>query len=143
MGRRGVWVRWLEVLGAVFVAIGLYFAIAGGTGAFGPLKGLVDSVFWNSDGPSPATQDFQMWIYAVLGGTMAGWGVTLFALARFGLGGGHRWAWWTLVVAAAVWFAPDTTASAIAGAWFNVIGNAAILVAVAVPLIGLKGLRRG
>jgi len=143
MKKQGLWVRWLEVLAALIAVNGLALAVLGGTSLIDPMRDLVDPVFWDGGGPSAATQDFQTWIYAVLGGSMVGWGIALVALARYGLGGGHRWAWWTFIILITAWYIPDTAASAIADAWFNVVGNTAILVAAAIPLVGLRELRRG
>jgi hypothetical protein len=136
-----MWIRWLETIGGVFVALGLYMAIGGGTAAFGPFKALIDPTFWGDEGPSAITHDFQTWSYAVLGAVMVALGVMIFSLSRFGLGNNLRWAWWTLVVGVIAWYIPDTAASIIANVWFNAIGNTAILVAIAIPLAATRRLR--
>lgn len=139
--RTRLWVRWLEVVGGVFVALGLYMVFAGGTAAFGPFRSLVDPVFWGDEGPSDLTRDFQTWAYALLGATMVALGVMVFALSRFGLGNRLRWAWWTIAIGVLGWYVPDTAASVIARAWFNAVGNTVFLLGVAIPLLGLRRLR--
>jgi hypothetical protein len=133
-----LWVRWLEVLGGLFVVLGVYMAVAGGNAAFAPFRALVDPVFWGEGEPPGEARSFEGWIYAVLGGMMVGWGILTIALARFGIAEGARWAWRALVAAVVGWFVFDTTGSALAGAWFNVIGNVAILVVSAVPLVAVR-----
>lgn len=141
MVRNRFWVRWIEVLGGVILAFGALLAIAGGTDVCRPLNELINPSFWGDEGLSAASKDFQTWIYALLGATMMGWGIAVVALARFGLGNGLRWAWWSLVIGIAGWYVLDTAASVIAGVWFNVALNTVILVAAAIPLVALRGLR--
>lgn len=71
---------------------------------------------------------------AMLGGTMAAWGVAVAWLAHRPLRRGERWAAWATATSLAAWFPLDTGLSALHGAWVNVLFNAGAAAAIAVPL---------
>ena len=72
---------------------------------------------------------------AVMGGLMAGWGVTNRLIATHvyardpGLGGR------ILLQGMLVWFVVDGVGSALAGAWFNIVLNVPFLALFAVPIL--------
>ena len=51
----------------------------------------------------------------------------------------QAWVWWSIAASAAVWFTLDMGRSLYHRVWPNVAINVAVLVAVAIPLIGTVG----
>jgi len=129
------WIRWMTVVAAAMVALGVVMAIAGGTGLLGFLNDRFDPTFWgDAPVPEPAV-DYRAWLFAVLGGTMAGWSVAMIVLIRRGIAEGIRWAWTAVALGLAVWYPLDTGYSLGHHVWINAVGNTVILASMAVPLL--------
>jgi hypothetical protein len=135
------WRRWLLAVGALLCAFGTAMALLSATPLFALAP--IDSVFWGAAGPADGTRDFQAWIYAAWGATLAGWGLTIAGIAAYPLARREGWAWRLPAVATVLWFVLDTAVSAAHGVWFNVAVNVVVLVAAGVPLLGMRqSLRR-
>jgi hypothetical protein len=135
MSRFAFWQRWLFAISLLIVGFGLVLAALSGTSALDPIHRLVDPVFWGSQQvPSPAAA-FRGWAYAVMGATMAGWGVFLAFVARYPFRRRERWAWNCFVLGILAWYIPDTGFSLLSGVAFNAAVNTALLALVALPLI--------
>jgi hypothetical protein len=130
----------MVVVAGLMAAMGVAMAVAGGTSAMGLLNDRIDPAFWGDASVTGPAADYRAWIFAVLGGTMAGWGVAVFALARHGIAEGLRWAWNAVALGLAVWFPLDTGYSLAHGVWVNALGNTVILFALAVPLAATRRL---
>ena len=131
--------RWRRCL----LAVGLVLCVFGGAMALlssTPLFALppIDSVFWGTGGPAGGTRDFQAWIYAAWGATLAGWGLTIAGIAAHPLARREAWAWSLLAAGTALWFVLDTAVSAAHGVWFNVAVNVVVLAAAGVPLLAMR-----
>jgi hypothetical protein len=74
----------------------------------------------------------------VLAGTMAGWSVCMLGLALGPFARREPWARRTMAAALVSWFCIDTAGSAVAGVWFNVVGNGIFLLAGGLPLIATR-----
>jgi hypothetical protein len=135
MNRFEFWNRWLFGVSLLIAAFGLALAAASSTPLIGPLNRLVDPVFWGSQPvPAPAAA-FRGWTYAVMGATMAGWGVFLAFMAQIPFRRRERWAWNCFVLGILAWYIPDTSFSLLAGVFFNAAVNTVLLLLVALPLI--------
>jgi len=136
-GRSTVWDRLLAtVVGVVAVyAVALVFA-----GLF-----LGDEVF-NHLGFGPEDgdigrerpRDYLRLIYGILGAVIAGWMVTVGAIAVGPLRRREAWAWWAITSAVSVWFVLDTGLSIALGFVGHAVFNVAFAVALAVPLVAIK-----
>jgi hypothetical protein len=124
---------WLIVVGVAMAVGGTMLALLGGTRLLAFLDRLIDPAFWH-DTPDASTRRYQAWIYGVLGGTMAGWGLTVALLAASDFAARETWLWWTIASGTALWFVVDTGQSLRFRVWANVALNAAVLIAVAIPL---------
>ena len=129
-----LWIRWMVVVAWLLVAMGVVMAVAGGASAMGVLNDRIDPAFWGDANVTGPAAEYRAWVFAVLGGTMAGWAVTMIALIRHGIAQGLRWAWNAIAVSLVVWFALDTGYSLAYGVWINALGNTVLLAALAVPL---------
>jgi hypothetical protein len=79
--------------------------------------------------------DFQGWVYGVLGSTMAGWGIFFAFIAHIPFKRMERWAWNCMMIGIMVWYFTDTTISLNYRVYFNAIFNTLILILVILPLL--------
>lgn len=139
MNRFGFWRKWLLVVSAGIVLFGTLLAVWPHNTVLNALVNRrVDAVFWEAGVVAPASLRFQAWAYGVLGSVMAGWGLTIFFLVCHAFGERSRWSWNALAAACGLWFLLDTGLSAFHGVGFNVLFNAGLLVALALPLIATR-----
>ncbi len=132
--RFAFWHRWLLVISIGVIVFGLGMALLCGTSLFDLFDDQVNPVFWDSKTVSPVIEDFQQWVYGVLGATMAGWGVFIYYVVRYPFKMQERWAWMALVSGLALWYVVDTSISALSGVYFNVLFNTILIVLLVPPL---------
>lgn len=84
--------------------------------------------------PDPA-QGYIWFAHGILGAVMAGWMITIVALARGPFMAGERYAWNAIAGPLAGWYAIDTGFSLAHGVWGNVLLNTALAVLFGLPLI--------
>jgi hypothetical protein len=80
----------------------------------------------------------QSWAYSVTFATMAGWSTCL-AVIIITPSSREAWVWWSIAASIAVWFPLDTGRSLLHRVYANVAVNTALLVILAIPLIGTFG----
>jgi hypothetical protein len=136
------WRKWLMVVSGLVVVMGVVFAILALTPIFPLLAGLLDPIFWPDAAADPGTVRFQRFAFGVSGGVTAGWGVLIYALARWAFAGAERWVWNALMASSLTWFVLDSAVSAASGAIFNVAFNAVFVALFLLPLIRTRGLFR-
>lgn len=130
--------RWLLVLSILVATGGIGLALLGETFIYAPLNAVFDPYFWGDGAVPEPAQRYRGWIYGVLGGTMAGWGVCLYYLVRHPFSRKERWAWNATTICLGFWFLIDTCASLWWGVTANVILNCTILGAFAIPLVATR-----
>lgn len=115
----------LLTVGAVFIVVGLVAAAAAHPALGGPIALLGDLIFWPIDGlPGPPDEPVERLFAGIAGGLMVGWGAMLVWLGR-GASVGR-----SLLTGGIAWFVIDGTASLMAGAPLNIVGNMAFLALV-------------
>jgi hypothetical protein len=129
------WQRWLLVVSLLLVVFGFALAVGSGTALIDPLNRMVDPVFWGSQPVPPQAAAFRGWTYAVMGATMAGWGVFLTSVAGIPFRRRERLAWNCITLGILCWCVPDTGFSLTAGVAFNAAGNTVLLALFVLPLI--------
>jgi hypothetical protein len=129
---------WLLVVGAGMAIGGAAAVLIVGTPLFGAVSRLLDRPFWPS-GPDSSTQTFEAWSYSVTFATMAGWGLCVAIVVANAFASREAWAWWAIAGGVALWFPLDTGRSLYHRVYANVALNAAVLLALAIPLIGTFG----
>ena len=135
---RNLWCTVLSAAGVLTAASGIAFVFLYDTAVFADGRAGVNAAFWPDVVADPALRRYQHWIHAVLGATMAGWGITIAALAHWPLRRSEGWAWWTLAVSVLTWCLFDTSASAYFGVAFNIRVNIVAALPLTVPLIALR-----
>jgi hypothetical protein len=133
--RFGFWQKWLLTVCFIVIAFGLVIALLSWTPLFDVFDSLVNSVFWPGSAPDAATGQFRLWVYGMLGATMAGWGIVLAYIVKNPFARREKWSWNAIAIALAVWFVVDTFMSAYVGAYFNVGVNVLLIVLAGVPLV--------
>jgi len=110
-------------------------AVGGGSEIFRLLFGpLIDPAFWDR-GVAAEAKTFQVWVYGAWGGTVAGFGLLIAAVARHALAPGNRNLRLGVLMAVTLWFVVDTGASIKFGVWGNAIAiNVPAYLALAAPL---------
>jgi hypothetical protein len=133
------WSLGLGVFGVVVALAGAGFTVFSGSTAFDFINRLFDPIFWSAGhAPDAAATAFRAWVYGAWGASLAGWGITIAALALVPIRGGERWAWWTVALSTIAWFVLDEGVSVAHGVWPNIVLNAVLLV-VAAFLLGGAG----
>lgn len=128
-----LWDRWLLVVALGMTAFGVLMALLPRSGLFEPFHAAVDAAF--SGAGRPSSPLFQAWVYGVWGATVAGFGLLAAFVVHRPYRQRQRWARDALAVSIGLWFVLDTGISAAYRVWVNVVFNAAILAALAVPMI--------
>jgi hypothetical protein len=133
-----MWCTALSAVGVLTATAGIAFVLLYDTAVFADGRDGVNAAFWPDTVADPALRRYQHWIHAVLGATMAGWGIAIAALAHWPLRRGEGWAWWTLAASVLTWCVLDTSASAYFGVVYNVQVNIVAALPLIVPLIALR-----
>jgi hypothetical protein len=95
----------------------------------------INSVFWPNGIPVASIEQFQAWIYGVLGFTVSGWGVFVIFLAGNPFSKRERWARKCVFVGITLWYITDTAISLYFGVIFNTVFNTVLAVLFYVPLV--------
>jgi hypothetical protein len=129
---------WLLVVSAAMAVVGVLAVLIVGTPLFAKVGALFDRPFWPGR-PDAATRTFQSWAYSVIFATMAGWGLCLAVIIANAFSSREAWVWWSIAGSVAVWFPLDTGRSLLHKVYANAAVNIALLVILAIPLIGTFG----
>ena len=97
-------------------------------------SGLAEALYGRPSLPADALPIMRQ-LAAMLGGTMAAWGVAMAWVAHVPLRRGERWAAVAIVTSLLAWFPFDTGMSVVHEAWTNVGFNLAATAMIAVPLL--------
>jgi hypothetical protein len=129
---------WLLVACSALAIAGAIGVLIVGTPLFAIISPLMDHAFWTTS-PDAATRRFQAWSYGVMFAVMAGWGLCLAMLVANAFATKQAWVWWSIAGSVALWFPLDTGRSLYHKVYANAAGNTALLVLLAIPLIGTFG----
>ena len=129
------WQRWLFVFSLIVAFFGIGMALLNRTLLFAVFDSQVNPAFWGVNPLPTGVNQFQGWIYGVLGATMAGWGVFLAFIVRYPFQNRERWAWNALLTGLSLWYMTDTAISLYFGVVFNAIFNTVIFILALLPLL--------
>ncbi|MCJ7433921.1 MAG: hypothetical protein MUO77_10575 [Anaerolineales bacterium] len=128
------WQRWLFIFSLVVTLFGLVMAIFNRTPIFAFFDSQINPIFWGTSLLPPGVNEFQGFVYGVLGATMAGWGVFLAFIVHYPFQARERWAWNALALGLILWFVTDISISLYYGVVFNAIFNTVFFILAALPL---------
>ena len=129
------WQKWLLIVGLIVAVFGGIMAFFSATPLFTVFNRQIDPAFWGGQAPDAAARQFQQWIYAVWGATIAGWGIFIAFIAHYPYRQKERWARNCLVLGLLVWYLLDTSLSAIYRVYFNLAFNTILLILTMLPII--------
>jgi hypothetical protein len=136
MASAKLWDRWLLLVGWLLVVFGLLLGFLNQTQLFDlAFNRQINSVFWPNGTPVASIEQFQAWIYGVLGFTVSGWGVFVIFLAGNPFSKRERWARNCVFVGITLWYITDTAISLYFGVIFNAVFNTVLAVLFYVPLV--------
>lgn len=122
----------------VFIGFGLLSALAAWPPLAGPQQFLVQLIFTDFDGSVTIATQSERLLSAILGGIIAGLGVMLWQLVDKLYQDHPALIGRIIITSLLTWFVVDSTASVLAGAPFNFIGNLGFLALFLVPLMRAK-----
>lgn len=130
------WHKWLFATGLLVTIFGLGLTFFN-QGAFFDflLNRQINPVFFPDGQVSPEIVRFQQWIYAVLGATISGWGISIIFLTYYPFRSQDRWAWNAIALGVTVWYILDTTLSLYFRVVFNAAFNSILFIALWLPLV--------
>jgi hypothetical protein len=129
---------WLIVVAGGMTMGGVLMALLAGTRVFAGMNRLIDPAFWK-DAPDGAVRKYQAWIFGVLGGTMAGWGLTVALVVANAFSTRQAWVWWSVTLGTGLWYVLDTGQSLRYRVFANALINTIVLLALAIPLASTFG----
>ena len=125
------WQKWLLVVSILITVFGILLVVSS---FFGGSDSQIDPSFLR-DSKIITFDAFRQWIYAVLGATMAGWGICLIFVTHYPFKRKEWWAWNCLTAGLSLWFVLDTIFSVYARVYFNATFNAVLFGLFLLPLI--------
>lgn len=125
---------YLKFAAILFVAFGLLSALASWPPLAGPQQFLAQMIFMDFDGSVTIATQSERLLSAILGGMIAGLGVIIWQLADKLYADNPILIGGILMKSLLTWYVIDSTASAVAGAPLNFIGNILFLALIAAPV---------
>jgi hypothetical protein len=129
---------WLLALAWLHLAVGIALPFVAYSGAFGYYSGLLQQIFWPSAAVPAETVEFQRWIVALFGPTLASVGVVMVYLVRAGIRTGETWPWTAILLALAVWAPGDIGISMMRNFRLHLWVDIAALLAMVPPAVVLR-----
>jgi len=130
--------RWLLLVALGHVIAGVAIPILAYSAAFDYYSGLLQQAFSPAQQVPQATVEFQRWIVALFGPTIASVGVVFGALVMAGIKYRDTWPWNALLLGLALWAPGDIYISLTRDFWLHVQIDAAALLAIVPPVLVLR-----
>lgn len=128
------WMRWLQIVAVLMLLMGLAFIVTPG-----PTQTLFNFVIYQQPNlPAWANTEAQAYItfmYAVLGGVMAGWMALFIVVLQTSFREGKRAGWIGLAASTVVWYVVDSGGSILTGFWQNAASNTGFALLLLIPLV--------
>ena len=102
------WQQWLVIANIILIVFGLLVAFAGNSVLFSLHNAKSLEVFFNGQVQEPAFLLYKKWIFGVVGGTIAGFHLLMYFIARYPFRQKEKWAYKSLVYALLLWFLVDS-----------------------------------
>lgn len=130
--------KWLLLVAWGHIATGIAIPVIAYSAGFDYYSGLLQQACWPKE-PVPAqTVEFQRWIVALFGPTIASVGVVMLYLVRAGIRTGDIWPWTAILLALAVWAPGDIGISMMRHFQLHVWIDIAALLVIVPPVLILR-----
>ena len=134
---KNIFIYWLITVSIVVIVAGIIFALIAPY-----FFQSIQDIFYHSFNDQSIQNINSMdknhinWIYAVLGGTLAGWGMMILSLSLNLLKDNNKIIWNTILFSVITWFVIDTIITIKYMVVPNLILNITILLSIIIPYIG-------
>ena len=125
---------WLFVIAIAHILAGLALPLLSLLGGMEAYTNQLNTQFWQGQNVPAEAAEFQRWIIALFGPTVASWGVLMAYLVYAGARTGQRWPWDALLLAILVWAPADIAISLLQNFWPHVVLDMAAVIAIALPV---------
>lgn len=129
------WQKWLLAASVLIILSGILITFSGFTGVFDLFAQMIAPAFGENFPDSSYVADFQKFVYAVIGSTMAGWGVFVAFVTHFPFQKREKWAWTCLFLGSLLWFVLDTSFSVYYQVYANAALNTSFFILLQLPLV--------
>ena len=126
--------RWLERACLGFAVFGAALPLVMATPVFSPYRGALERAVGDPSFVAGAGSATTQLVVGITGGSIAGKWLAHFAVARFAIRAGRRWALRATIAGLLAWFLIDSASSLVAGAWANVVMVNGMPLLVVLPL---------
>lgn len=130
--------RWLLLVALGHIAVGLLIPIWTYSSAFDFYSNLLKDAFWLSRDVPQETKEFQRWILALFGPTIASVGVLMFFLVKAGIKHREPEPWNALLIVTAIWTPGDIGISLMHGFWPHVLVDIFAMLVIVPPTLILR-----
>ncbi len=134
---------WLLLLAWAHILAGIAIPLVAYSAAFDSYSGLLQQAFWPGEAVPAQTVEFQRWIVALFGPTIASVGVVMVYLVKAGIRTAEPWPWNAMLIALAVWAPGDIGISLMKHFWLHVQIDIAVLLVIVPPTVMLRVLATG
>ena len=130
------WRTYMIVLSVVSILQGILTAITASPDPFGIYSAQLNIFFWNASTPPENVEAFRRFIFALLGGTLAGYFVFTLFLILYPFKERQLWSHNAIATGILTWFTIDSAMTIYHGAYFNLyLVNFPTLVFWSLPLV--------
>jgi predicted DCC family thiol-disulfide oxidoreductase YuxK len=130
--------RWLLLLAYGHILGGIAIPLLAYSAGFDYYSGLLQKAFWPQEVLSANAVEFQRWIVALFGPTIASVGVVMVYLVKAGISTAEPWPWNAILIALAVWAPGDLYISMMKNFWLHVQIDVAVLALIVPPTLLLR-----
>ncbi|MDD5056791.1 MAG: hypothetical protein PHQ60_02885 [Sideroxydans sp.] len=130
--------RWLLLVAFGHIGVGLLMPVIAYSAAFDIYSDLLKPAFWVAQEVTPETKEFQRWMFALFGPTIASVGVFMAYLVKAGAKLREPGSWNALLIVSALWAPGDIGISLLHNFWLHVYIDLAALLVIVPPTLILR-----
>jgi len=130
--------RWLLLVALGHIVAGFTIPILAYSTAFDFYSDLLKDAFWLSQEVPQETKEFQRWILALFGPTIASVGVLMFYLVKAGVKHCEPEPWNALLIVTAIWAPGDIGISLMYNFWPHVLIDVVAMLVIVPPTLILR-----
>lgn len=135
MNNFNFWQKWLVVVSVFILLCGILITFSGFSGVYEIFNRMIAPAFEDPLPSSEILAEYHKLIYAVLGATMAGWGVFMVFITQIPFQKQEKWAWNCMFLGSLLWYVLDTGFSWYHQVYANVALNTVLFVLLQLPLV--------
>jgi hypothetical protein len=126
-------INFLQFIALIHVLVGVVLPLYAYSDFFYAYSNLIRDAFWQTQMQPTAAIDFERWIIALFGPTVASWGVLLFTLTCYSKKIPSLKPWLGILAATAIWGALDIGISMSKGFYMHLVIDLLAIAAIVVP----------